>query len=134
MRIQGVSGQPHLLPEGPNFVTSAGDTLRVIAAKFNFDPEALRTANGLKQSVDEELEVGKELRFPEKQAEPVQLPFSFGIAETKDVYEPPEARAKTIEETVELDPEVVPDSMTKADASKESQVHIEYRPRKKDQE
>lgn len=134
MRIQGVSGQPHLLPEGPSYVTSAGDTLRVIASKFNFDPEALRTANSLNQSIDEELEVGRELRFPEKQAEPVQLPFSFGIAEAKDIYEPPEERAKSIEEAVELKPEMASDSIPKEESSEESQFRIEYRPRKKDPE
>jgi LysM repeat protein len=133
MRIQGISGQPHLLPEGPSYVTTVGDTLRVIATKFNFDPEALRAANNLKQSIDEELEVGRELRFPEERAEPIPLPFSFGIAEAKDVYEPPEERAKSIEEAVELKPEMPSDSIPKEELSAEPPFHIES-PRKKDRE
>jgi len=63
-RPSGITPQPQ--PE-QKYRTQTGDTLRLIASKFQLNPEALRSANNLKQGIDDKLRAGRELVIPARQ-------------------------------------------------------------------
>ena len=67
MKIERPAGQPPKQPEEQKYITQKGDTLRLVAQRFDVNALTLQTTNKLQIAIDDKLDAGRELLIPLKE-------------------------------------------------------------------